>query len=182
MAANYVTRTIVCLSPLSFILLTYYLLFSSKKESKKDSAPRQRENGSLNRNAKPLCPANFYPVEGKCVRCPYGQFSFEGWIACLHWLDCAMISRDVRLRQRIGTPGHLNAVKEVSLADWQGYEVVHSRCTSDVYYLDCLHGMRMVEGLQGNEFVVQLIGICYGESLEVNDICGERSNIGQLSV
>jgi len=36
-----------------------------------------------------------------------------------------------------------------------------------MYYEDCLHGMKMVEGLQGNEFVVQLIGICYSENPEM---------------
>lgn len=53
------------------------------------------------------------------------------------------------------------------LADWHGYDVVYSKCANRWYYEDCLHGMQMVEGLQ-SEFVVQLIGICYNDNLEVN--------------
>ena len=158
----------VYLTPIPFILLTYYLLFSGRKATRRNETQKGRQNGSDSNKRKPECESNFHVVDGNCVRCPRGQFSFQGWIACLQWLDCTNIALDVRTRRRIGIPGHLNAVKEVYLADWHGYNVVYSKCVSDLYYEDCLHGMQMVEGLQGSEFVVQLIGICYSGSLEVN--------------
>lgn len=158
----------VYLTPIPFLLLTYYLLFSGRKATRRNETHKGRQSGSGSNNGKPECASNFHVVGGNCVRCPRGQFSFQGWIACLQWLDCTNIALDVRTRRRIGIPGHLNAVKEVYLADWHGYDVVYSKCASDLYYEDCLHGMRMVEGLQGSEFVVQLIGICYSGSLEVN--------------
>lgn len=154
-------------SPVPVLFLTYYLLFSGKKASRRNENYKGRQAVSGINGLKPNCPSNFHLVDGNCVRCPRGQFSFQGWIACLQWLDCANIALDVRIRRRIGVPGHLNAVKEVYLADWNGYDVVYSKCASDVFYEDCLHGMRMVEGLQGSEFVVQLIGICYGGNLEL---------------
>ena len=157
----------VYLTPIPLLLLTYYLLFSEKKTTRRNDTHKGRRIGSGNNSAKPECPSNFHLVDGNCVRCPQGQFSFQGWITCLHWLDCANIALNVRIRRRIGIPGHLNAVKEIYLADWHGYDVVYSRCASDVFYEDCLHGMKMVEGLQGSEFVVQLIGICYSQDLEV---------------
>ena len=158
----------VYLTPIPLMLLTYYLLFSGKKTTRRNDTHRGRQAGSTGSTFKPECPSNFHLIHGTCVRCPRGEFSFQGWIACLQWLDCHSIALDVRIRRRIGIPGHLNAVKEIYLADWHGYDVVYSRCASDVYYEDCLHGMKMVEGLQGSEFVVQLIGICYSENLEVN--------------
>lgn len=158
----------VYLTPIPFLLLTYYLLFSGRKATRRNDAHRGRQSGADSNKRKLECSSNFHVVDGNCVRCPRGQFSFQGWIACLQWLDCTSIALDVRIRRRIGIPGHLNAVKDVYLADWHGYDVVYSKCASDLYYEDCLHGMHMVEGLQGSEFVVQLIGICYSESLEVN--------------
>ena len=158
----------VYLTPIPFLLLTYYLLFSGRKATRRNDAHRGRQSGADSNKRKLECSSNFHVVDGNCVRCPRGQFSFQGWIACLQWLDCTSIALDVRIRRRIGIPGNLNAVKEVYLADWHGYDVVYSKCASDLYYEDCLHGMHMVEGLQGSEFVVQLIGICYSESLEVN--------------
>lgn len=112
------------------------------------------------------CPANFYPFNGSCVRCPIGQFSMSGWLACLTWLNCDNISHNVRIRKRIGKPGHLNAVKDVYLADWFGYNVVLSTCAHEMYEDDCMHGINMIQGLQGHDVVVQLIGVCY-DNLEV---------------
>lgn len=157
----------VYLTPIPFLVLTYYLLFSGKKATKRTDNHKGRPTGSGKIGIKPECPSNFYVVGETCVRCPPGQFSFQGWIACLHWLDCANIALDVRIRKRIGIPGHLNAVKEIYLADWHGYDVVYSRCASNVYFEDCLHGMKMLEGLQGSEFVPQLLGTCYNENIEV---------------
>lgn len=159
----------VYLTPIPFLLLTYYLLFSGRKAARRSDTHKGRQSGSDSNKRKPECESNFHVVNGNCVRCPRGQFSFHGWITCLQWLDCANIALDVRTRRRIGIPGHLNSVKEVYLADWHGYNVVYSKCASvDLYYEDCLHGMQMMEGLQGSEFVVQLIGMCYSDSLEVN--------------
>ena len=154
-------------APVPFFFLTYYLLFSGKKTIRRNDNYKSKQKVAGNNGRKPECPSNFHLVNGNCERCPRGQFSFQGWIACLQWLGCANIALDVRIRRRIGIPGHLNAVKEVYLADWNGYDVVYSKCASEMFYEDCLHGMKMVEGLQGSEFVVQLVGICYSGSLEV---------------
>ena len=157
----------IYLIPLPFLILTYYLLFSGRKATRRNDTYKGRQNANESSNGNPECPSNFHVVDRTCVRCPRGHFSFQGWISCLQWLDCTSIARDVRSRRRIGTPGHLNAVKKVYLADWHGYDVVYSKCANRWYYEDCLHGMQMVEGLQ-SEFVVQLIGICYNDNLEVN--------------
>lgn len=114
----------------------------------------------------PGCPANYYPVNDTCEKCPIGEFSMPGWVGCMTWLDCDNISHNVRVRRRIGKPGHLNAVKEVYLADWSGYDVVYSRCAHEMYSDDCMHGMNMVQGLQDSSFIVRLIGVCY-DNLEV---------------
>lgn len=174
-------------APVPFFFLTYYLLFSGKKTTRRNDNDKSRQVVTGNNGRKPECSSNFHLVNGNCVRCPRGQFSFQGWIACLHWLDCANIALDVRIRRRIGIPGHLNAVKEVYLADWNGYDVVYSKCASEMFYEDCVHGMKMVEGLQGSEFVVQLIGICYSGSLEVklvlhNYACNSRSHAMTLYI
>lgn len=167
----------VYLTPIPFLLLTYYLLFSGRKATRRNDTHKGRQSVSDSNKRKSECESNFHVVDGNCVRCPRGQFSFHGWITCLQWLDCTNIALNVRTRRRIGIPGHLNAVKEVYLADWHGYDVVYSKCASHLYYEDCRHGMHMVEGLQGSEFVVQLIGICYSDSLEVDTSLFELTSV-----
>jgi hypothetical protein len=84
----------------------------------------------------------------------------------MSWLNCDDIAHDVRIRHRIGKPGPLNAVKKIYKADWFGYDVVYSKCSHVMFAEDCLHGLKMVEGLQGSKHIIQLIGICY-DNLEV---------------
>lgn len=169
MAAKTLCRRIVYLSPISFLFLTYHLLFPEQKDTERNSSGKNMLRGDF---IKLECTFNFVAVnKNSCVPCPHGHFSFPGWIACLPWLNCVDISHDVRVRKRVGTPGHLNAVKEAYLADWFGYDVVYSRCASSMLSEDCLHGMEMVKELQGSEFVVQLIGMC-SESLEVRRCMG----------
>ncbi|XP_032222072.2 protein O-mannose kinase isoform X2 [Nematostella vectensis] len=84
-----------------------------------------------------------------------------GWVSCTKRLDCHSIAQDVRIRKRLSNHGRLNAVKDIYLADWHGYTVVYSRCSHEMYADDCLHGLRMMEGLQGSPHVTQLIGVCF---------------------
>ena len=156
-ASGVLHRAVLCGSPISFLLLIYQLLVNRHREPVRYGGYRHSE-----------CAANFIPLRNHtCVRCPSGHFSLRGWVACLPQLNCVDISHDVRTRRRLGSPGHLNAVKDVFLADWFGYDVVYSRCRSAMFADDCLRGMEMVERLQASEFVVQLIGMCH-ESLEVS--------------
>lgn len=163
MAAQRVCKLIVFLFPFSFILFTYYLITSAKKDAQKDLIVKVN---SLARQRYQKCPLNHYNLDGICIKCPKREFSLEGWLSCMSWLSCDNIALDVRTRHRIGKPGPLNAVKEVYKADWFGYDVVYSRCAHEMFAEDCLHGLKMVEGLQGSQYVIQLIGICY-ENLEV---------------
>ena len=171
MATKTLCKGVLCISPVCFLLFTFYVLFVAKKDGKRTGSVVGASVKNSQRKHLVECASNFYPGNpsghaAACSPCPVGHFSFRGWIACIPYIDCSNIALNVRIRRRIGTPGRLNAVKKIYLADWFGYDVVLVKCAHKMFEEDCLHGMRMTEGLQGSQLVVQLIGICY-ESLEV---------------
>lgn len=176
MAVNSLCKGFLCLSPVFFLLFTFYILFLGKRDGKRISSAIGASVRNYRKNSlvKPECPVNFYPGNKStdltsCFPCPAGYFSFRGWIACMPLLKCGSIALNVRIRRRLGIPGYLNAVKKIYLADWFGYDVVYVKCSHRMFEEDCLHGLRMVHGLQGHQLVVQLIGICFA-SLEVRNI------------
>ena len=115
------------------------------------------------------CPTNHEFINNQCVRCSKGHLSFEGWISCIPWLNCGQIGHDVRVKKKLSKLGHLNSMKKVFVADWQGHEVVYSKCLHEDLADDCRHGIDMLQGLQPSDLVVQLIGVCL-ENFEVNII------------
>ncbi|XP_036973640.1 protein O-mannose kinase [Acanthopagrus latus] len=90
---------------------------------------------------------------------------------CTPWLQCAQINAEVRKLKLIGQ----GAVKKVYLAEWKGQKVALSKLSSLDYLDDFLHGLSMLEALQG-PWVVQLVGYC----LEDNILLTEHHPLGSL--
>lgn len=77
---------------------------------------------------------------------------------CTPWLQCSQIDAEVRKLKLIGQ----GVVKKVYLAEWRGQKVALSKLSSLDYLDDFLHGLTMLEALQGPK-VVQLVGYCLGD-------------------
>ncbi|XP_060926904.1 protein O-mannose kinase [Limanda limanda] len=74
---------------------------------------------------------------------------------CTPWLTCPQIRAEVRRLKLIGQ----GAVKKVFLAEWRTQKVALSHLSSLDYLEDFLHGLSMLQALQG-PLVVQLVGFC----------------------
>ncbi|KAM4625779.1 protein O-mannose kinase isoform 2-T2 [Polymixia lowei] len=74
---------------------------------------------------------------------------------CSPWLQCPQINAEVHKLKLIGQ----GAVKQVYLSEWRGQKVALSKLSSPEYLEDFLHGLSMLEALQGPQ-VVQLVGLC----------------------
>uniref|UniRef100_H3C7T0 Protein O-mannose kinase n=1 Tax=Tetraodon nigroviridis TaxID=99883 RepID=H3C7T0_TETNG len=100
------------------------------------------------------------------------HFSTATMRACAPWLGCHIRSQ-VRPLKLIGQ----GAMKQVYLAEWQGQKVALSRLTAREYLDDFLHGVSMLQALQG-PLVVQLVGFC----LEDNTLVTEFHPLGLLNL
>ncbi|XP_028319522.1 protein O-mannose kinase [Gouania willdenowi] len=89
------------------------------------------------------------------VGCAPQHFKMASMKNCTPWLQCSQISAQVRQLKLIGQ----GAVKKVYLAEWRGQKVALSRLSSLEYLQDFLHGLSMLQALQGPQ-VVQLVGFC----------------------
>ncbi|XP_008299985.1 protein O-mannose kinase [Stegastes partitus] len=90
---------------------------------------------------------------------------------CTPWLQCSQINAEVRKLKLIGQ----GAVKKVYLSEWRGQKVALSKLSSMDYLEDFLHGLSMLEALQGPQ-VVQLVGSC----LEDQAFVTEHHPLGSL--
>ncbi|KAM9338579.1 protein O-mannose kinase isoform 1-T2 [Symphorus nematophorus] len=89
------------------------------------------------------------------VGCPPQHFKMVTMKNCTPWLQCSQINTEVRKLKLIGQ----GAVKKVYLAEWRGQKTALSKLASLDYLDDFLHGLSMLEALQGPQ-VVQLVGSC----------------------
>ncbi|KAK1884505.1 Protein O-mannose kinase [Dissostichus eleginoides] len=80
------------------------------------------------------------------------------------WLQCSQIDAEVRKLKLIGH----GAVKKVYLAEWRGQKVALSKLSSLDYLEDFLHGLSMLQLLQGPR-VVQLVGFCLEDHTQVTE-------------
>ncbi|KAM8827394.1 protein O-mannose kinase isoform 1-T2 [Spinachia spinachia] len=83
---------------------------------------------------------------------------------CIPWLQCSQINAEVRKLKLIGQ----GAVKKVHLAEWRGQKVALSQLASLDYLEDFLHGVSMLQALQGPQ-VVQLVGFCLENRTQVTE-------------
>ncbi|XP_030005231.1 protein O-mannose kinase isoform X2 [Sphaeramia orbicularis] len=83
---------------------------------------------------------------------------------CTPWLQCAQIKTEVRKLKLIGQ----GAVKKVYLAEWRAQKVALSELSSLDYEADFLHGLSMLQTLQGPR-VVQLVGFCLDDHVLVTE-------------
>ncbi|CAB1424689.1 unnamed protein product [Pleuronectes platessa] len=90
---------------------------------------------------------------------------------CTPWLQCSQIRAEVRKLKLIGQ----GAVKKVFLAEWRAQKVALSKLSSLDYLEDFLHGLSMLQALQGPQ-VVQLVGFC----LEDHTLVTEHQPLGSL--
>lgn len=103
--------------------------------------------------------------------CPPQQFKMATMKNCTPWLHCAQINAEVRKLKLIGQ----GVVKKVYLAEWRGQKVALSTLTLLNYMDDFLHGLSMLQALQGPK-VVQLVGFC----LENHSLVTEYHPLGSL--
>lgn len=105
------------------------------------------------------------------VGCMPRHFKMTTMRNCTPWLQCAQINSEVRKLKLMGQ----GAVKKVYLAEWRGQKVALSKLSSLEYLDDFLHGLSMLEVLQGPQ-VVQLVGFCH----EDNTLVTEHHPFGSL--
>ncbi|XP_026154055.1 protein O-mannose kinase [Mastacembelus armatus] len=98
------------------------------------------------------------------VGCLPQHFKMVTMKNCTPWLQCAQINTEVRELKVIGQ----GAVKKVYLAEWKGQKVAVSKLTSLDYLEDFLHGLSMLQALQGSQ-VVQLVGFCLEDHILVTE-------------
>ncbi|XP_068191528.1 protein O-mannose kinase [Antennarius striatus] len=110
------------------------------------------------------------PVSSR-TGCVPRHFRMVNMKNCTPWLQCSQITDSVRKLKLIGQ----GAVKKVYLAEWRGQKVAVSELTTPDYQEDFLHGLSMLEALQG-PLVVQLVGFC----LKDNIIITEHHPFGSL--
>lgn len=103
--------------------------------------------------------------------CRHQHFKMATMKTCFPWLQCAQINTEVHKLKLIGQ----GAVKKVYLAEWRGQKVALSTLTSPEYTDDFLHGLSMLQSLQGPK-VVQLVGFC----LENHALVTEYHPLGSL--
>uniref|UniRef100_A0A1A8BHS5 Protein O-mannose kinase n=1 Tax=Nothobranchius kadleci TaxID=1051664 RepID=A0A1A8BHS5_NOTKA len=107
-----------------------------------------------------LCAAVIYLSQDKQQRhthagCLPQHFKLTTMRNCTPWLQCSQIRAEVHKLKVIGQ----GAVKKVYLAEWTGHKVALSKLASLDYLEDFLHGLSMLQALQGS-LVVQLVGFC----------------------
>lgn len=96
--------------------------------------------------------------------CPPGHFKMTTMRNCTPWLQCSQIKAEVRPLKLVGQ----GAVKQVYLSEWRGQKVALSRLASPDYQEDFLHGLSMLQALQGPR-VVQLVGFCLEDHTQVTE-------------
>ncbi|KAJ8335712.1 hypothetical protein SKAU_G00390540 [Synaphobranchus kaupii] len=87
--------------------------------------------------------------------CPPRHFKMGTMKNCSPWLQCPAVRTEVRKLKMIGQ----GAVKQVFLSEWRGHKVAVSKLSSLEYREDFLHGLAMLQALQGPH-VVLLVGLC----------------------
>ncbi|XP_037339829.1 protein O-mannose kinase [Pungitius pungitius] len=98
------------------------------------------------------------------VGCEPRHFKMATMKNCIPWLQCSQINAEVRKLKLIGQ----GAVKKVHLAEWRGQKVALSQLSSPDYLEDFLHGVSMLQALQGPQ-VVQLVGFCLENRTQVTE-------------
>lgn len=105
-----------------------------------------------------------HQVVSSHLGCSPGHFKIGTMPSCAAWLQCQQINTEIRTLKLIGQ----GVVKKVFLAEWRGQKVAVSTLTSLDYLEDFLHGVSMLEALQG-PLVVQLVGFCPEEHTLVTE-------------
>ncbi|KAJ7989299.1 hypothetical protein DPEC_G00318040 [Dallia pectoralis] len=103
--------------------------------------------------------------------CRSGHFRLANMKNCSPWLECTQVRSEVRQLKRIGQ----GAVKQVFLSEWMGHKVALSKLSSPEYREDFLHGIDMLQALQGTHVTV-LVGWC----LEDHTLVTEYHPLGSL--
>ncbi|KAG9344028.1 hypothetical protein JZ751_012504 [Albula glossodonta] len=103
--------------------------------------------------------------------CPPGHFKMGTMKNCSPWLQCPAVRSEVRRLKMIGQ----GAVKKVFLSEWKGHKVAVSQLSTPEYQEDFLHGLSMLQALQGPH-VVLLVGLC----LEDHTFVTEYQPLGSL--
>ncbi|XP_051906098.1 protein O-mannose kinase [Hippocampus zosterae] len=103
--------------------------------------------------------------------CMAQHFKMPTMKNCTPWLQCPLLEAEVRKLKLIGQ----GAVKKVYLAEWKGQKVAVSKLSFLDYSRDFLHGLSMLQALQG-PLVVQLVGFC----LEDHTLVTEYHPLGSL--
>ncbi|XP_023268407.1 protein O-mannose kinase [Seriola lalandi dorsalis] len=98
------------------------------------------------------------------IGCQPQHFKMATMKNCTPWLQCSQINAEVRKLKLIGQ----GAIKKVYLAEWRTQKVALSKLSSLDYLEDFLHGLSMVQALQGPH-VVQLVGFCLEEHTLVTE-------------
>ncbi|XP_034402830.1 protein O-mannose kinase [Cyclopterus lumpus] len=98
------------------------------------------------------------------VGCGPRHFKMVTMKNCTPWLPCSQIHAEVRKLKLIGQ----GAVKKVYLSEWRGQKVALSQLASLDYREDFLHGLSMLQALQGPQ-VVQLVGFCLEDHTQVTE-------------
>ncbi|XP_060071569.1 protein O-mannose kinase-like, partial [Ylistrum balloti] len=96
---------------------------------------------------------------GKVCRliCPGGYFHLSTMHEqCYPWLTCQDLKDDIIKVKTIGA----GAVKQVSLATWNGHMIAMNEPITDLYLEDYRYGLEMLKQLQGHLEVVQFVGFC----------------------
>ncbi|TNM92460.1 hypothetical protein fugu_019472 [Takifugu bimaculatus] len=102
--------------------------------------------------------------------CEARHFKTTTMKECSPWLSCAHIRSQVRQLKLIGQ----GAMKQVYLAEWRGQKVALSTLMSLEYLDDFIHGLSMLQALQG-PLVVQLVGFCLEDNTLVTEFHPFRS-------
>nr|XP_020456712.1 protein O-mannose kinase isoform X2 [Monopterus albus] len=98
------------------------------------------------------------------IGCGPQHFKMVTMKNCSPWLQCSQIKTEVRKLKLIGQ----GAVKKVYLAEWRSQKVALSKLFSLDYLEDFLHGLSMLQALQGPQ-VVQLVGFCLEDHILVTE-------------
>lgn len=105
------------------------------------------------------------PLGPAPLGCGPRSFKMAPMRNCTAWLQCAQVQQEVRRLKLIGQ----GAVKKVYLAEWRGQKVALSQLSSLEYQEDFLHGLSMLQALQG-PLVVQLVGFCLQDHTQVTEL------------
>ncbi|KAH9489943.1 hypothetical protein Btru_038310 [Bulinus truncatus] len=114
-------------------------------------------------------------IQGNVYRkCQHGNFLLPGMKSCHPWLTCTEILSELEIKDNILGRGAQKIVKE---GKWQGHFVAVNHLNMINYSEDTMYGLEMLKMLNGQPYVIQLVGWCIAnESLAV--VLTEKHTLG----